>query len=337
MPHLENASQFPRLFYARHMQPGVCGYENEKVLVDTDAIKNMMPSAIGKPVYVKHQNVDLANIKEEAAGFIVESFYNELDGWAWFKILAVDDECHNSIAKGWSVSNAYRPLQFGGGGTKNNCPYDREIMNGEFTHLAIVPNPRYEEALIMSPEKFKNYQEGKKKQLEELHNDKTPKGKQAMKFFNLKKEEASTVTEDTMMDVDGENVSVGEMLNAARATKAAKLAADKKNAKEEKINGDTEVDCDGEKMTLNALKAAYKNMKEKKNAEDEETEKKKKAKEEEDKKNAEEEDKKKKETEKENAKLEEMRNAHLKSGTTTTSIETSQDKVKRGQDKYGVK
>lgn len=35
------------------------------------------------------------------------------------------------------------------GGTENNIPYDIEFLDGVFTHLAIVNNPRYERANIV--------------------------------------------------------------------------------------------------------------------------------------------------------------------------------------------
>lgn len=35
------------------------------------------------------------------------------------------------------------------GGTENNIPYDIEFLDGVFTHLAIVDNPRYERANIV--------------------------------------------------------------------------------------------------------------------------------------------------------------------------------------------
>jgi len=336
----QNASQFPRTFYARHMQPGTCGYEDEIVLVDTDAIKKMIPTGVNKPIYIHHQNVNLDSIKEDADGWITESFYNELDGWAWFKCIAIDDAAHKAIDNGWSVSNAYRPTQFGVGGTKNNCPFNREVLNAEFTHLAIVPNPRYEEACIMSPEQFRNYQEAKRKELENtriLHNSNPTKGNAIMKFFKFKKEEVSTVDNDTMVEIDGKTISVVEMLNAVKKNEEE----EEKKAKE-KINEDDMIECDGEKMPLKELMNRYKKMNEKKNAEEKEEEKKKKEKDEAEKKeneskNAEEEEKKKKsEEDKENSKFyAELMNAHNTAQKTETPVEAPQNKMIRGKKRYG--
>lgn len=250
-------TQFPRVFYCRHMQPGTCRYDDETVLVDTDAIKKMLPSGVGKPVYINHQNVKLDDLKEQAAGYITEGFYNELDGWAWFKFLAIDDECHKSIADGWSVSNAYKYTDVSGGGTKNNVPYNKEIVDGIFTHLAIVSNPRYEQAKIFTPDEFKAYQEEKKRQLVEYQNSHqpNPKGKTMFKLFKNEKKEVSTVDLDTMIELEnGKSISVKEMLNAVKKN-------EDEDEKKEKENEDQMVDVDGEKMPLKDLVNKYTNMK----------------------------------------------------------------------------
>ena len=192
-----NATQKPRVFYCRHMQPGIARYEKETILVDSDGMKNLIASAREHsiPVYINHieGEVDLKNIKTQAAGYVSESFYNDLDGWAWFKFIAIDDQAHEAIKKGWSVSNAYLPTEWGPSGTKNNCPYNREVRNGEFTHLAIVPDPRYEGAMIYTPEEYKKYQDDARDKLAELKNS---KGKQTMfkhvaKMFKTTREEVT--------------------------------------------------------------------------------------------------------------------------------------------------
>lgn len=337
------------------MQAGICRYEDKVWLADVDAIKSMMPSAIGKPVYIHHdegtKESRLKNLKEEAAGYITESFYNELDSWFWFKFLAIDDKAHKAISQGWSVSNAYLPIAVAGGGTKNNCPYDSEVKSGEFTHLAIVPNPRYEEACIMSPEEFKAYQDEKKRQLSELQNSKT---EGTTMFFRTKKEPVTAADnlkdEEVFTEIKNDDgtvttVSLAELKNAKKG--------EKKNIVEED-DDDMMEDCDGEKVSRKDLKNAYKAIKanEKKNAEEDE----KKKKEEEEKKNREkkndedEEEAKKKakakeEEEKKNSlseeaknlkHFEELRNAHLKTPIAAPVIEVPASSLKRGKDRYSL-
>lgn len=344
----QNASQPPRIFYARHMQPGICKYDDETVLVDTPALKKMIATGAPIPVFIHHQSSDLKTMEDRAAGYVSESFYNELDGWAWFKFLAIDDECHLAVAKGWKVSNAYRGTQFGTGGTKNNCPYNREILDGKFTHLAIVPSPRYEDACIMSQDEFKAYQENLKRELAELQNSNpSPKGKAMIfKLFKNEKKEVTTLDADTMIELEGgQEISVGEMLNAVK-----KNADDEDKKKKEMENADQMVDCDGEKMPLKELVNKYNamkknNKKNKKNADGETEEEMKNRMEKEnadaemERKNAEEADKKKKEDEDEEKKnskhFEELRNAHNVAVEKTPTIEAPQSQLARGKKRYG--
>ena len=340
-----NANQFPKAFYCRHMQPGLCGYGTEKVLVDVEAMKRMIGAdAVGKPIYILHNEAPneerLKKLQEEAAGYITDSFYNELDGWAWFEFLAISDSAHQAIAQGWAVSNAYIPTEWGPAGTKNNVPYDREIVSGVFTHLAIVPDPRYEDAVIMTPEKFKAYQESKRRQLEELQNSSDqPKGKPMFKFFKNERKEvsAAAVDAETLVELeDGKTVTVAEMMNAMKKNNEESvddetLDDEKQNFKEEKAQEleNAMVDCDGEKMPLKELINRYTAMKknekeaeEKKNAED------KAAKEKADKEEAE-------EKERQNSRFKELQNANQGKGDIApTVLETSVDKIKRGMERY---
>lgn len=258
-----NAAQWPRTYFARHMQPGVARYDNEDILVDTDAMKRMMPSGVGKPVYIEHQNVVLDTLKEDAAGYIIKSFYNELDGWAWFEILIIDDEAHECIANGWYVSNAYIPTEIAGGGTKINVPYKREFRNAEFTHLALVPNPRYEGAIILTPEKFKAYQDQKRLELTELQNSKTER-KPMLKLFKQVRTPvaAEEADDDTMVELqNGKVMKFKEIINMAEAGM--------KKDESKKFDGDIEVVVNGKKMKASEVVAYVNAMCEKENEEGE--------------------------------------------------------------------
>lgn len=338
---LNNARDFPKTYYARHMEPGLCGYEKEKILVDTDAMKNMAPSFQGKPVYVGHQKVDVEKLQEQADGYVTECFYNELDGWLWAKMIVVSDKGNNAVAQGWSVSNAYVPSEFAAGGEHHAVDFDRKIVNAIFTHLAIVPDPRYEGAKIFTPDEYKAYCVAKKTQLDELKNSKGAK-RMFKKLFKTESKEvtnAADIDDSTMVELqNGKSVSLKEMIEAVNAAEEVKNAKAKKNEKDEddkeekeKLNADTEVDVGGQKMPLGHLMNKYMNV-QKQNAADEEEKKKK---EDEEKKNAE--DKKKEEEEKANAKtFEEMKNAKNKTSA-FVQVDTSLDKVARGQERYGSK
>ena len=361
---IKNASQSqkPNFYYARHMQPGTCRYDKEMILVDTDAMMQMIGTGAGIPVYIHHQvNVPIDQVKEKAAGYVTESFYNELDGWAWFKFMAIDDEIRLAKSNGWSVSDAYRPTNWAVGGTKNNVAYDREIVGGEFTHLAIVPNPRYEEACFMTPDEFKAYQEGRKAKLAELQNSNPSpsKGNPIMKLFSFKKQEVTNSAEATHVELaDGKLVTLEEaaqLLNGKTVKKNADEDEDKKKADKLAEEKENEMfDVDGVQCSMKDMKNAVRSMRnsEKKNAEDEakrkDEEKKNaekknaedEAKKAEEKKNADEEaaKKKKDEDEKTNGKgfYEQLCNAHeIAQNDGVVIIETASSEVARGKNRYG--
>lgn len=159
-----NAKQMPKTYMARHMKEGLARYEEEDgedvILVRNEALRKMCDSMQGVPVYVHHQDVDMENLQQQADGYVSRCFYNENDGWWWAEFVAVSDEAHDAIAKGWQVSNAYGFEEVdvrNESGTYINVPYNREILNGEYNHLGIVPNPRYEDSVIMNPEEYKQY------------------------------------------------------------------------------------------------------------------------------------------------------------------------------------
>lgn len=335
---VKNAKQLPAVFYARHLEAGHATYENETILLDNPILVKMAPTFIGKPVYAEnHQKVDMENLQEQADGYVVESFYN-VDGWLWVKFIAVSDAAHEAIAKGWGVSNAYIPTDFTGSGTHHNTPYDRKIIDGHFTHLAIVEFPRYEESKILTPEEFKSYQEATKAKLEELQNSKPkPRKENMFSIFKTKKEEVTQISPDAMLELEnGESVSIQEMVNAVKKNEAEDKKDDEEE-KSEKVNMDTEIDVDGEKMPLKELVSKYKNAM-KKNSDDKDADDKK----DDEAKNADSDksdddkskDEDKKDDEKNNSKyFDELQNAHKL--TSVRVYETSSDKIARGMKLYG--
>lgn len=336
----KNAKQMPQVFYAKHLEAGHATYENETILLDNPILMKMAPSFIGKPVFAgNHQKVDMENLQTQADGYIVESFFN-VDGWLWVKFIAVSDAAFDAINRGWGVSNAYIPTEFSGSGTHHNTPYDRKILDGYFTHLAIVEYPRYEESRILTPEEFKAYQEQAKAKVEELKNSKPTKTEglgKMFKIFKTKKEEISQVSPDSLIELEnGKSVSIQEMLNAVKKDEEEEK---KKDEESEKVNMDMEIEVDGESMTIKDLVNKYKNAM-KKNSEDKDEDDKSKEntddadEDDKSKENEDEEEKKKEEDEKSNSKFfSELMNAHRSTGSPV--IELSQDQVARGKSRYG--
>lgn len=197
---VENAKTLPQRYYGLHFAEGVAEYQEPgsepyRIFIGESTIKNMDPSFTGRPVYVQHvDKVDLANIQNDADGFVVRSFFNKADGKHWAEFIVVSDSGHEAIRKGWKLSNAYIPRDMGLGGQWHGVDYAKEVRSGEYEHLAIVPNPRYEESIILNPEQFKLYNSKKEAELATLTNSKGAP-KMNFNFFKRTKVENSAELE----------------------------------------------------------------------------------------------------------------------------------------------
>lgn len=339
----KNAKKEPEVFYALHMYEGVARYEDEDIFVSNKTIKSMCKSFEGKPIFVEHKDVPVEEWQSVADGYVSDCFYNENDGKFWTKFVAVSDEARDAISKGWAVSNAYFPTFSNVGGTWINVDYNREVIGGKFDHLAIVDNPRYEGAVIMTPDEYKAYNVTMSQELEALNNAKDePKEKVKKSMFKLFKTEKVAVQNEADLDnafasfegAPEEGVSIAELTEAYKNAKKDEAVEEKEDKAENKCsyNMDDELEIDGKKVKFEELVNAY--MK-KKNA-DEEAEK-----EEEAKAKAE---NKAEEERKENAKAEaeegkklndEMREA-IQNGKEAISpvFASREDKLKKGREAY---
>lgn len=362
---IKNALELPKIYYGLHFYPGVAEYkpENEtpyRVYVGEETIKNMGPTFAGRPVYVQHvDEVSLKNIQNEADGYVMESFFNRADGKHWVKFIVVSDRGHEAVRNKWRLSNAYVPKELGSGGLCNGVEYDKEITRGEYDHLAIVQNPRYEESVILTPDQFKEYNSRKEAELLRLANSKEPeenKGEKIM-FFKKAKLENSADLENTVVQLPKSKVemTITQLVNEMDTIKNMHGYA----------NGDHMVKVGEEEMSVNDLMKKYGQfVEEKKNAEmaaeeakkenaDSEEDKHENADSEEDKKKENEDEKKepelanKKKNELEAAKkkkenFDTLKNAAdvaakeaAKAAKDAQVIETSSDQVRRGQARYG--
>lgn len=214
--------RYPARFFARHIKEGLVHYkengDDKLYLVTNEALQKMNKSFEGKPVFIRHvDEVNESSLKEDSVGRVVKSFYNEFDG-AWWLEMVLDDEAISAVEKGWAVSNAYLPTEYGAGGVYHDITYDKEVKDGVYEHLAIVDNPRYEEAVVMTPEEFKEYQEGRKAELEKLKNSK----------------ENEMTDEEKNALVESIKNSLAETINdAVKNAVEEKMEAAKKNAEDE--------------------------------------------------------------------------------------------------------
>jgi hypothetical protein len=192
-----------------HFYPGVAQYDDPdgsyRVFINEDTIRQMNPSFAGRPVFVEHVDEvddDVNTLRNEADGWVIESFFNAADGKTWAKFIIVSDRGLAAVKKGYRLSNAYIPNLAETKATWNGVDYQRVVTGGEFEHLAVVQNPRYEESVIMTPDEFKAYNENLKTELIRLANskEKKEKTKMGMKLNIFKRQKVENSKE---VDFDG--------------------------------------------------------------------------------------------------------------------------------------
>lgn len=140
-----------RVFQSRFLQAGLVKYSFGVCLLTKETINKFVNSFIGCPVRIDHKDITDENAKDERVGVVSDIWFNDGDGWFWCKGVIFDDKAIDLIKNGYNVSCQYEITEFSDNienKLHNGIPYDKEILNGKFEHLAIVDNPRYEGALI---------------------------------------------------------------------------------------------------------------------------------------------------------------------------------------------
>src|SRR5690348_6764085 len=135
-------------FFGMHFYPGVAEYQEPdkepyRVFLNEETIRRMDPTFEGRPVYVMHVDgveQSLDKLRGEVDGWVVRSFYNAADGKHWCEFIVVSEKGLRAIKQGMRLSNAYMPTKSAAGGLWNGVSYAKEIVDGEYEHLAIVPN-----------------------------------------------------------------------------------------------------------------------------------------------------------------------------------------------------
>lgn len=241
------------------MYPGVAEYKESgdafRVFVNEDTIRSMGPTFAGRPVFVMHVDEvadELDALKHDADGWVVKSFYNEADGKHWVEFIVVSDKGEQAIKSGYRLSNCYVPKAFERGGEWNGVSYQKEVTSGEYEHLAIVPNPRYEESVVLTPDQFKEYNESKRIELIRLANDNG--GKNVLKFFKKAKVENSGDLENmvVVLPKTGREVDITTLVTEADEAQAIKNSGASMYA-----NDDQKVKVGENEMTVAELVNAY--------------------------------------------------------------------------------
>jgi hypothetical protein len=233
------------------------------VLVSKEALDNMGPSfrncpVIFVPEHHNDQDKETAFNFEDigsnpAAGIVTTIPAWGDDGWQWVEMSVWDEDAQNAIEKGFSVSCAYEPEEAHTGGIWHELEYDREVVNGKYMHMAIVPRPRYEGSRILA-----NSKGGPGMGLFGIK----PKANAAMpaKPEPEKKPEAAAggeqkpvlVNDDTSVDVNGASVPLYKLIEAFMMKQGAS------GGEAQTLTPEDEVSLpDGTKVKVADLIAAY--------------------------------------------------------------------------------
>lgn len=147
-----------RYFVSKFIEAGLAHYkELGDIVITKETLDKFIQTMVGCPVIIDHEDVNDKNVEELRVGVISRVWYNEMDGWYYCEGIITDNEAINLIKnEGWSVSCAYNFVSDDTKKTYHGKPIDMEFIDGEFLHLAIVKEPRYEGAniVINSKENF---------------------------------------------------------------------------------------------------------------------------------------------------------------------------------------
>lgn len=139
-------------FTSRFIEPGIAEYKGSfgKILITKDTLDKFIKTIVGVPVIIKHKDITEKNVNKERVGVVSDVWFNEADGWYYCSGILFDRQAIDLVKnQGWSVSCTYDFESDFKKGTYHGLDYDMEFTGGEFLHLALVPNPRYERANIV--------------------------------------------------------------------------------------------------------------------------------------------------------------------------------------------
>ena len=140
-----------RYFMSRFIEPGIAHYEElGDILITKETLNKFIHTMVGAPVIIDHEDVTDKNVDKLRVGSVSKVWFNEFDGYFYCEGILTDPEAVDLIKnQGWNVSCAYSFVADETKKQHNGKDIDMEFTDGEFLHLAIVKNPRYEGANIV--------------------------------------------------------------------------------------------------------------------------------------------------------------------------------------------
>ena len=251
----------PKSYKIRFIEPGIISYNDSGagvIFVSREALDRMAPSFRNCPVIFvpeSHDDSDAStafNFDDVAAtpasGIVAGVPYWGDDGWMWADISVWDEEAQAAIDRsGFNVSCAYKPTEETEGGEWHSIPYDGELVNGKYEHLAIVKRPRYEGSQILANSKGgHSVAIFKKKENAAPPAPPIPKKPVAAPVApEMVKNEADPGT--VVMLPSGGQATLAELIAAYKSTPGAA----------EPLDMDDYVDVDGQQVQVSELVAAF--------------------------------------------------------------------------------
>lgn len=202
---LANGTTKGSIWYGLHFYPGVAEYVEPfagRVLVNEATLRSMDPTFKGCPVFVKHVDEieqDIDKLRGEADGWVIESFYNKADGKHWVQFIITSEKGEEAIRQGYRLSNSYSADKLGPGGIWNDVTYDAEVIEGNFEHLALVPVPRYNESVVLNPQKYKEYCQERELEIQRIANSGSKKTMPIQLFKRTKVDNAVDIENTLVM------------------------------------------------------------------------------------------------------------------------------------------
>lgn len=241
------ANSWPKRYRCEFIEPGVCDYSDilvgedgkpyedpadATIYIGSDTLDRMLNTFIGKPVVNELHNdltpeqafkISNDDLEAVADGVVYEVGKAE-NGWYYCDMLIWDKKTQDNIdLYGYSVSCSYALIRTGPGGSYHGIRYGTEILDGCYTHNAIVKKPRYERAKVYElPMSLTN--NTVRDAVEIITNSEGDKNmkKRIMHLFNGAKKEVSPAPKEEEVSIEqsyillpnGEKASLEACINA---------------------------------------------------------------------------------------------------------------------------
>lgn len=140
-----------RPFISRFIEPGIAHYkELGDILITKETLNKFIHTMVGCPVIIEHEDVTDENANKLRVGVVSRVWFSEMDGYFYCEGILTDPEAIDLVKnQGYNVSCAYSFVSDNTKRTHNGKEIDMEFIDGEFLHLALVKDPRYEGANIV--------------------------------------------------------------------------------------------------------------------------------------------------------------------------------------------